>query len=279
MRICAVGIVGCLLLVSLRGAAAQSVSSVAAERVVVPSGTLRLTGLLWKPTGPRPFPAVLFNHGGRTNDLEGAEVLGPVFAKHGYAFLYPFRRGYGPSAAQGEYMWDVLDREGKARGEEARRRLQFTLLTMDHLDDAMAGLAFLKGLPDVDPRRIAVAGHSFGGVLALLSAERDKDVRAAVTFGAAAQQWDGSPDVQRRMLAAARNIERPIFMMHATNDYSIVPGQMVSAELTRLKRPHELKIYPAVGTTPRDGHQAVYTDTTTWEPDVFRFLDSSLRPR
>jgi dienelactone hydrolase len=176
-------------------------------------------------------------------------------------------------------MWDILDRQEKARGEEARRRLQFTLLTMDHLDDAMAGLAFLKGLPDVDPRLIAVAGHSFGGVLALLSAERDKDVRAAVTFGAAAQQWDGSPDVQRRMLAAARNIERPIFMTHAANDYSIVPGQMVSAELTRLKRPHEFKIYPAVGTTPRDGHQAVYTDITTWEPDVFRFLDASLRAR
>lgn len=69
MRICTVGIVGFLLLVSLRGAAAQSVSSVAAERVVVPSGALRLTGLLWKPTGSKHFPAVLFNHGGRTRDL------------------------------------------------------------------------------------------------------------------------------------------------------------------------------------------------------------------
>ena len=278
MRICTVATVG-LLLLSVRGAAPQPVSSVAAERVVVPSGTLRLTGLLWKPLGSSTFPAVLFNHGGRTNDLARAEVLGPIFAKHGYAFLYLFRRGYGPSAAQGEYMWDILDREEKARGEEARKRLQFTLLTTDHLDDAMAGLAFLKRLPGVDARRIAVAGHSFGGVLALLSVERDKDVRAAVTFGAAAQQWDGSPDLQRRLLAAARNIERPIFMTHAANDYSIVPGQMLSAELTRLKRPHEFKIYPAVGTTPRDGHQAVYTDTTTWAPDVFRFLDASLRAR
>ena len=278
MRICTVVTVG-LLLLFVRGAAPQPVSSVAAERVVVPSGTLRLTGLLWRPAGSPAFPAVLFNHGGRTRDLGRAEVLGPVFAKHGYAFLYLFRRGYGPSAAQGEYMWDILDREEKARGAEARKRLQFTLLTTDHLDDAMAGLAFLKGLPDVDPRRIAVAGHSFGGVLALLSVERDKDVRAAVTFGAAAQQWDGSADVQRRMLAAARSIERPIFMTHAANDYSIAPGRILSAALTRLKRPHDLKIYPTVGETQRDGHQAVYTDITTWEPDVFRFLDASLRAR
>jgi dienelactone hydrolase len=278
MRICTIVTVG-LLLLFVRGAAPQPVSSVAAERVVVPSGTLRLTGLLWRPAGSPAFPAVLFNHGGRTRDLGRAEVLGPVFAKHGYAFLYLFRRGYGPSAAQGEYMWDILDREEKARGAEARKRLQFTLLTTDHLDDAMAGLAFLKGLPDVDPRRIAVAGHSFGGVLALLSAERDKDVRAAVTFGAAAQQWDGSADVQRRMLSAARNIERPIFITHAANDYSIAPGRILSAELTRLKRPYDLKIYPAVGETQRDGHQFVYTDITTWEPDVFHFLDASLRAR
>jgi carboxymethylenebutenolidase len=279
MRICTAGIVGFLLLGSLRGATAQPVSSVAAERVTVPSGTARLTGLLWKPTGTKPFPAVLFNHGGRTNDLQRAEILGPIFAKHGYAFLYLFRRGYGLSADQGEYMWDVLDREEEARGEGARKRLQFTLLTTDHLDDATAGLKFVKRLPGVDARRIAVAGHSFGGVLALLSAERDKDVRAAVTFGAAAQQWDGSPDLQQRMLAAARNLETPLFVTHAANDYSIAPGQTLSAELTRLKRPHELKIYPAVGETPRDGHQAVYTDITTWEADVFRFLDASLRSR
>ena len=278
MRISTIAAVG-LLLLSVRVAMPQPVSAFAAERVVVPSGTLRLTGLLWKPAGSRPFPAVLFNHGGRTNDLARAEVLGPLFAKHGYAFLYLFRRGYGPSADQGEYMWDSLDREEKAHGEEARKRLQFTLLNADHLDDATAGLAFLKRLPVVDARRVAVAGHSFGGVLAFLSAERDKDVRAVVTFGAAAQQWDGSPDLQRRLLAAARNIERPIFMTHAANDYSIVPGQVISAELTRLKRPHEFRIYPAVGTTPRDGHQAVYTDITTWEPDVFRFLDASVRAR
>jgi hypothetical protein len=49
--------------------------------------------------------------------------------------------------------------------------------------------------------------------------------------------------------------------------------------LARLKQPHVLKIYPAVGDTPGAGHGAVYTDTLTWEPDVFRFLDDHLRPR
>jgi dienelactone hydrolase len=279
MRIVTVALVGVLLVVSPCDVASQSASSVAAERVVVPSGTLRLTGLLSKPAGSGPFPAVLFNHGAGPTDTARGELLGPVFARHGYVFLYLFRRGYGPSASQGEYMRDLLDREGKARGEMARRRLQLTLLTTDHLDDVMAGLAFLKRLPGVDVGRVAVAGHSFGGQLTLLAVERDKDVRAAVTFGAAAQSWDGAQELQEWLLAAARNIQTPIFLTHAANDFSVVPGQMLSAELSRLKRPHELKIYPAVGDTPRAGHQAVYTDVTTWEPDVFRFLDGYLRPQ
>jgi dienelactone hydrolase len=71
-------------------------------------------------------------------------------------------------------MQDVLRREEKAKGKEARQHLQFILLTTEQLDDVMAALAFLKSVPGVDPQRIAVVGHSFGGQLTLLAAERDK---------------------------------------------------------------------------------------------------------
>lgn len=247
--------------------------------VLVPSGALTLKGLLWKPAGRGPFPAALLNHGGGRNDIERAEVLGPVFVRHGYAFLYLFRRGYGPSADQGEYMRDILDREAQTRGEDARKRLYLKLLTIDHLDDVMAGLTFLKRVAGVDPGRIAVAGHSFGGSLALLAAERDKSIRALVCFGPAAQNWDGSPEYRKRLLAAIRNNRTPLFLTHAANDFSIVPGQMLAAEAARLKRTHELKIYPPVGTTPAAGHAALYTDVATWESDVFRFLDRHIQRR
>jgi carboxymethylenebutenolidase len=277
MRISSLAAIGFLLLASRTNSANQSANSVASDRVVVSSGNLRLTGLLWKPTGPESFPAVLFSHGaGRANPAR-AEVIGPVFARHGYAFLYLFRRGAGLSAAQGEYMGDVLEREAKARGEEARKRLQLDLLNTDHLNDVMAGLAFLKRASGVDAGRVAVAGHSFGGQLTLLAAERDKDVRAAVTFAAAAQSWDGSPELRKRLLEAVRNIRVPIFLTHAANDFSTEPGQMLAAESARLKRPHELKIYPAIGDTPETGHWAVYTDIASWESDVFRFLDQHVR--
>jgi len=208
---------------------------------------------------------------------EAAEKLGPIFVKHGYAFLYLFRRGQGLSADQGPFMQDVLQSEETARGKEARQHLAFVLMTTDHLDDVLAGLRFLKSLPSIDSHRMAMAGHSFGGQLTLLAAERDSSVRAAITFGAAAASWKNSSAVRERLLAAVRKTNSPIMLVHAANDYSTVPGKIMAEELDKLGKPHLLKIYPPVGKTPDDGHNFVYTAVGRWENDVFEFLDQQLR--
>jgi carboxymethylenebutenolidase len=254
---------------------------------VVPSGNLRLKGFLWTPAATAPSPAVLFVHGSGSTDgahtgelaiTEAAAILAPVFVKHGYAFLYLFRRGQGLSADQGPFMQDLLQHEKAAKGDEARKRLQFTLLTTDHLDDVMAGMSFLKTLPRVDPRRIAVVGHSFGGQLALLAAQRDSALRAAVTFGAAAASWEGSPEIRELLLTAARKTSVPVMLVHAANDYSTAPGKALDGELARLNKPHLLRIYSPVGKTADDGHMFVYTDIAEWESDVFGFLDRYCKP-
>jgi carboxymethylenebutenolidase len=156
--------------------------SIALSTVVVPSGKLRLKAFFWKPSGPGPFPAVVFCHGSGGADAahmaglpitEAAEKLAPVFLKHGYAFLYLFRRGQGLSADQDSFMQDILRREEETKGKEARHHLQFVLATTDQLDDITAALSFLKTVPAVDTKRIAIAGHSFGGQLTLFAAEHD----------------------------------------------------------------------------------------------------------
>jgi dienelactone hydrolase len=201
--------------------------SIAPETVVVPSGKLRLKAFLWKPSGPRPFPAVLFCHGsggadaGHTAGLpmtEAAEKLAPVFLKHGYAFLYLFRRGQGPSANQGEFMQNILQREEAAKGKEGLQHLQFMLATTDHLDDVIAGLSFLKTAPLIDARRIAIVGHSFGGQLTLLAAQQPNTVRAAVAFAAAANSWERSRELRDRLLTAADKATAPIMLIQTAND-------------------------------------------------------------
>jgi dienelactone hydrolase len=266
--------------------AIDSPAPISPETVVIPSGNLHLKAFLWKPTGPGPFAAVLFCHGSGGADAdhtaglpitEAAEKLAPVFLKHGYAFLYLFRRGQGPSADQGIFMQDILQREETTKGKEARQHLQFILATTDHLDDVLAALTFLKATPAIDARRIAIAGHSFGGQLTLLAAERDNSVRAAVTFAAAAGSWERSAELRERLRAAADYATAPIMLIQATNDYSTAPGQELAEELRRLHKSYVLKIYPPVGQTADDGHNLLYLAIPQWERDVFNFLDEHVK--
>lgn len=236
--------------------------------------------------GSGSFPAVLFNHGSGGADAqhtagqtmeETAAKLAPVFLKHGYAFFYLCRRGQGLSADQAPFMQDLLQREESERGQEARQHLHYKFVTTDHLDDALAGLDFLKSTSGVDHNRIAVVGHSFGGVLTLLAGERDNTIRAEVTFGAGANSWKLSSQLRQRVLTAVEKTSAPIMLIHAANDYSTAPGTDIAAELDRLHKPHVLKIYPALGHSSDDGHNLIYLGMSEWEPDVFHFLDANLK--
>jgi dienelactone hydrolase len=254
------------------------------EVVEVPSGTLELKGYMWRPDGRGPFPAVLFNHGsgedaqhtaGRTM-AEAAAVLAPIFLRHGYIFLYLCRRGQGLSADQGAATQDLL-KQAEAKGPEIRKQVHYQLITGGQLDDALAGLAFLKTAKGVDPKRIAIVGHSFGGMLTLLSGDHDSTIRAEVTFAAGANSWHASQELRQRILASVDKTAAPIMLVYATNDYDTTPGTEISAELDRLHKPYLLKVYPAVGKTSDDGHNLLYLATPEWEPDVFQFLDANVK--
>jgi carboxymethylenebutenolidase len=260
--------------------------SIAPETVLVPSGKLHLKAFLWKPAGSGPFPAILFCHGSGGADAdhtaglpitEAAEKLAPLFLKHGYAFLYLFRRGQGLSADQGPFMQDILQREEAVKGKEARQHLQFVLATTDHLDDVMGGLSFLKTAPAIDARRLAIVGHSFGGQLALFAAERDNTIRAAVTVSAAADSWERSPELREQLLTAVDKSTAPIMLIQAANDYNTAPSYALADELAHLHKPYLLKIYPPVGKTSEEGHNFLYLAMPKWEDDVFGFLDEHVK--
>jgi carboxymethylenebutenolidase len=247
------------------------------ETVNVQSGALVLRGLLWRPSGTGPFPAILYNHGsGPQADPRRPEVLGPVFARHGYVFLYLFRRGAGLSANQGTNSVDLMNRALTAKGQDGRNQVQLQLLDVE-MNDVLAGLSFLRAHPEVDASRTACVGHSFGGSLALILAERDPGLRAVVLFGAAAGSWSDSPPLQSRLLAAARGGKAPVFFAYAANDYTIAPAKTLGAEMTRLGRPNRVQIHAPVGKTATEGHDFVHSGVSTWEGDVFAFLDAHLR--
>ena len=258
------------------------------ETVVVHNGPVTLRALLWRPPGTGLFPAVLLNHGSARSAAElerlgpyelQADVLGPVFARHGYVFLYLFRRGVGLTTGQGANAIDLMNQELAARDQEARNELQLLLLETREMSDAQSGLAFLRALPDVDAHDVALIGHSFGGSLTVLIAARDPNLRAIVVFSAAGYSWDRSPQLRASLLTAVAHTSAPIFFIHAANDYSVASGKALDARMQELGKTHRLKIYPPVGHTADDGHGFLYLDVSSWEPDVFSFLDEHMRER
>jgi len=267
-------------------AAAWGQSSGGPETVLIHSGSATLHAMLWRPQGRGPFPGILLNHGsGRTcEDLQrlgpyeqNAEKLGPVFARHGYVFLYLFRRGVGPSTDQGANAVDLMNTEFAAHGQEARNALQLQLLENREMDDALSGLKFLRALPFIDGRDVAVIGHSFGGSLTVLLAEREPSLRAVLVFSGAGYSFDRSPELQARLLTAVDHIAAPTFFIHAENDYSLSSGKVLDARREQVGKPHRLKIYPPVGHTVDDGHDFLHLGINIWEPDVFAFLDENMR--
>src|SRR5215475_12873875 len=98
--------------------------------VTFPSGSLSLRGVLFKPDGNGPYPAVLYNHGSAAGMLsqQAFDALGPVFVRHGWVFFAPYRRGQGLSAQAGPYIGDQIDAARRQRGLQAGAETMTRLL-------------------------------------------------------------------------------------------------------------------------------------------------------
>jgi carboxymethylenebutenolidase len=246
----------------------------AADTVTFPSGKITLHGVLFKPEGTGPFPAVIYNHGSAPGMLssEAFDALGPVFASHGWVFFGPYRRGQGLSSSAGPYIGDQIAAAEKDGGVSAGASTLVRVLENDHLNDQLAALAGLRKQGFVKTNRIAVAGNSFGGIETVLGAERG-NYCAAIDSAGGAQSWAQAPELQSLMTHAVRNANAPIFFFQAANDYDLSPSKTLSAEMKDASKTYELKIYPPYGNSPQEGHTFGYFGSAIWANDVFRFLN------
>jgi carboxymethylenebutenolidase len=243
-----------------------------AEDFTFHSGRLDLHGVVYRPQGSGPFPAIVFNHGAGREGWKRVPVpytdLAARFVDQGYIFFAPERRGYGESP--GDYLLDTTAQE---ENMVARSRLVAAVWEVE-LADVIAAVGYVKQQPAVDQNRIVLAGHSMGGGLTLFAADRgDLGLRAAVTFSAIAANWKPSPDLQQRALGAVRQTSLPIFMIDAQNDYDTTPFITLSGELQRLGKPHKAVLFPAFGETNAEGHGfcAAAATELCW-PEISSFL-------
>jgi pimeloyl-ACP methyl ester carboxylesterase len=141
---------------AVRNAAVVPVTTYHTEAVQLTSqpGNITLAGTLSIPDGPGPFPAaVLLSDMGR-HDRDARQGNYRLFADVASALA---RQGIA-----------VLRLDDRGVGESGGNSTLAT--TADLVNDAQAGLNFLRVRPSIDPARTGLIGHGEGGNVALLAA-------------------------------------------------------------------------------------------------------------
>ena len=126
-----------------------------------------LAGTLTKPKGMARVPVVITISGSGPQERDSR--LAPV---PGYAIFREVADTLGKRGIA------VLRYDDRGVGESGGRSSAASATSADFADDLRAVIAWLRTRPDVDPERIAVAGHSEGGLIAPLVASTDSRVRA-----------------------------------------------------------------------------------------------------
>jgi dienelactone hydrolase len=156
----------------------------------------QIPAFLITPPGEGPFPAVLVHHQHHSQRHIGKsevcglagdrwQAFGPALARRGVAVLAPDSicfedrrrgvRGTEPHANDVSQHYD----------EMCYRLLRGDTLMRKVLSDSAQAISLLREHPLIDPGRIGILGHSYGGNTVLFHAALDARIRFACASGAA----------------------------------------------------------------------------------------------
>ena len=140
------------------------------EPVAIPAAGFNLASTITKPPKTAgPLPAVVLIGGSGPSDRDETIAGIPIFgqlardlAAAGFFVVRYDKRGIGQSGGRSE-----------------------SVTLSDYAEDARSVVEWLKKRKDIDKKRIALAGHSEGGFVALQVAARERDDVAAIVMIAA----------------------------------------------------------------------------------------------
>jgi uncharacterized protein len=157
------------------------------ERDLRIEGEWELPATLTLPAGDGPFPAVVLVHGSGPQDRD--QTTGS---------LRPFRDLATGLASQGIA---VLRYEKRTRTHGARMaRLGDFTVREETVEDAVAAVRLVAGLPEIDGGRVVVVGHSQGGALIPRIAAAAPEAAGFVALAAPARPFPRVLEEQLRYL-------------------------------------------------------------------------------
>lgn len=222
--------------------------------IVAGDGT-RLPGALLLPPDidrSRRHPVLVYTYGG-----PHAQIVRDAWRTTSLWLQLMARRGF-------VVFW--MDNRGSARRGAAWERAVSRRLGEQELKDQLAGVAWLRAQPWVDPERIGIYGWSYGGTMTLNAMLRSPGAYAAGAAVAPVTDWReydtiyterymGLPAENERNYKAtapvnhAERLEGALLLAHGTADDNVHfrnTAKMVRA-LVDAGKPYELAIYPGNG--------------------------------
>jgi dienelactone hydrolase len=217
------------------------------------SGSADVRTVRFEPPGPDQRPAVILLHGADGwGQMAGYRYAADGLTRAGLVAVvvrYYDRTGTPdqvPDKDRAEFVrWVKGDLAGKP-GDRARRHFaEWTETVRD-------AVSHVRTLPNVDPDRVAVAGFSLGGYLALAAAPTcDPPVRAVV------EMFGGLPEEPRKTLGKLP----PTLIVHGAEDTVVSVTEAYKAAGLALAQKQEVEI----DVRPGVGH--VFADPKTGLPD------------
>jgi dienelactone hydrolase len=219
------------LLYALAVAALWATACAAAEKVDMPDGELTLQGMLYRPAGPGPYPAVVALHGcGGLDDHRPAHeqrygAWAKVLTAEGFVVIFPDSfgsRGLGPQCRV---------RQTKVRPSRER------------VSDANAARHWLQTQNFVRPDHISLLGWSDGGIATLWAVRPNAAPGDASTdFRSAVALYPGCQRLRETAWAAR---VPTLILIGAADDWTLASTcqQMVAGARGRSARA-EIVVYP-----------------------------------
>ncbi|RST30758.1 S9 family peptidase [Sphingomonas ginkgonis] len=186
---------------------------------------------------------------------------------------------------QGFIVFAVGNRGQEGRGTAFQKPAYHALGSVE-VADQLAGLAWLKRQPGVDPSKVVVHGWSYGGYMTLKLLEAAPHAFAAGIAGAPVTRWDlydthysehymgdprtGRVDYDRSdALHDAAKIADPLLLVHGLSDDNVLFQNSTEfmARMQESRTPFEMAVYP--GKTHSFGGPNIQVDL--WQR-MLRFL-------
>ncbi|MBC2662596.1 DPP IV N-terminal domain-containing protein [Novosphingobium flavum] len=192
----------------------------------------------------------------------------PVFFSHyGGPHVQVVNRAWTGALAQAivakGYIYFEIDNRGSANRGVAFESPIWRAMGSVEVADQKAGLDYLKGLPFVDPTKVAIYGWSYGGYMTLKMLEADPGAYAAGIAGAPVTKWElydthyterymGDPRevpeayARSGTIADAARISDPLLLIHGMADDNVVFDNSTAmiAKLQAEGVPFEMMLYP-----------------------------------